>query len=272
MCFLSDYSQLVTFNMHVRLPFPLFTTANPTGEIRVPVSLSINYRHQQDKLPNFRATLHGRHTVGDIRASAYTIIMNTNTVKVWIRDFENPSVQIHRVSHVENLPKVGVCNFGRWNIHWSKAKYFGTLMRTDTRSHLIRHTTSDSRSPSLQNVPFGTSKTLRMGCEWTRNNSFCIWLEIFRTVQICILVFRVKPYYTVSGLFNDSDENDATSILGNPYDRIPERVASMMVGLKREAACTFETLVPTHHTTVDHNPDRNMHQLLVHGFLLLLSV
>jgi len=36
-----------------------------------------------------------------------------------------------------------------------------------------------------------------------------------------------------------------------------------MVSLKRDAARTFETLVPTHHTTVDHNPDRNMHQLLV---------
>jgi len=78
---------------------------------------------------------------------------------------ENPSAQIHEVSHVENLPKVGVCNLGRWNIHWSKAKYFSTLMRTDTQSHLTRDTASDSRSPSLQNVPFGNSKTLRMACE-----------------------------------------------------------------------------------------------------------
>jgi hypothetical protein len=64
--------------------------------------------------------------------------------------------------------------------------------------------------------------------------------------------------------FNDSDEN-AASILGNPEDRISERVVSKMASLKREAA-------RTHHITVDHNPDHNMHQLLVYWFLFLLTI
>jgi hypothetical protein len=165
--------------------------------------------------------MYGRHAVGDIRTLAYTIIMNTNKVEVWIRDLRSNQCRSTKFHTLKIFQKV-VCAIciqlflGRWNIHWSKAKYFGTLMRTDTRNHLTRDTASDSRSPSLQNVPFGNSKILRMGCEWTRNISFCIWLEIFRTVQICILVFRVTSYYPVRGLFNDSDENDAASILGNP--------------------------------------------------------
>lgn len=165
--------------------------------------------------------MYGRHAVGDIRTLAYTIIMNTNKAEVWIRDLRSNHCRSTKFHTLKTFQKL-VCAIciqlflGRWNIHWSKAKHFGTLMRTDTRNHLTRDTASDSSSPSLQNVPFGNSKILQMGCEWTRNISFCIWLEIFRTVQICILVFRVTSYYPVSGFFNDLDENDAASILGNP--------------------------------------------------------
>lgn len=154
---------------------------------------------------------------------------------------------------------------GMWNIHRSKSKYFGTLLGIDIRNHLTRDTASDSRQPSFQNIPFRNSKIRRMVCAWTRNISFCIWLEICRTLQICILVFRVTPYYPVSGLFNDSDENVA-SILGNPEDRISESVVSkMLIAWKSEAA-------RTHHFTVDHNPDQNMHGLVVYWFLFLLSI
>ena len=79
------------------------------------------------------------------------------------------------------------------------------------------------------------------------------------------LYSRVPGSTVLSGRWalNDSDEN-AASILGNPEDRISERVVSKMVNLKTEAACTFETLLPTHHTT--------LHHLLVYWFLFLLSI